>query len=289
MYLLSRIYTEIAVKKTRRNSQTQIDISFDDSLIIPPSLVVHLVQVHLDAPPNQTSMIKKLGFDQSSLTFYTSIVFHLVFAQMSENYYLIVLEEEGIVLSYVSTKIIPSRRCALINELFNKTVVQQELLQRIKLYPILCLKQRELVCFSDSIFLCLCDHDRRPNCFQFNHNVTHDCSGNNLCKNGGKCFLDDGTCPTLTICACDPCYFGSMCQFSTKGSTLLLDIILGYRIKSNTGITQQPDIVKVAIAFTIIILVLGLGSNLCTFLTFQMKNTRDVGCGIYLWTSSIIV
>ena len=143
----------------------------------------------------------------------------------------------------MTCKIIPSHRCASINELFNETVLQEDLLRRIKLYHIPCYKQRELVCFYDSIHFCLCDHDRRANCFRFDHNVTHDCGGYNLCENEGQCFVDDEICPTLTICACKQCYFGSRCQFSTEGSTLLLDIILGYRINSNTRVTEQPNIV----------------------------------------------
>jgi hypothetical protein len=268
--------------------QTQIDISFDDSLTIPPSLVVHLLQVQYKSEPNHTSMIKKIGFDQSSLTFYTSAIFNLAFGEMLKKYYLIILREENITLSHISTKIIPSHQCRSINELFNETVVQDELLRRIKLYHIPCKEQRELVCFYDSIHFCLCDRDRRANCFQFNHNVNHDCDGFNSCENGGQCVLDNLECPTLTTCACSQCSFGSRCQFSTEGSTLLLDIILGYRINPKTGITGQSSIIKGAIGITIIIFVLSLISNLCTFLTFQMKGTRDVGCGTYLFASSVI-
>ena len=272
----------------RRENETQIDISFDNSLIVPPWLAIHLVQVHNKTHPNQTSMMKKIGFDQTSLRFYTRIIFHIAFAQMSKSYYLIILQQNDIVSSHISIKIVPSQRCRSINELFNETVLRQELLQRIKLYHIPCQQRRELVCFYDSIHFCLCDHDRRANCFRFDHDDTHDCGGYSLCEHGSQCSLDDKTCPTLTTCACYPCYFGSQCQFSTQESILLLDIILGYRISSNTKITEQPNIVKGAIALTTIIFVLGLISNFLTFLTFQMKNTHDVGCGIYLFTSSII-
>ena len=40
----------------------------------------------------------------------------------------------------------------------------------------------------------------------------------------------------------------SRCQFSTEGLTPSLDIILGYHIRAKTSVTQQPVIVKTAIA-----------------------------------------
>ncbi|CAF1498867.1 unnamed protein product [Rotaria sordida] len=62
--------------------------------------------------------------------------------------------------------------------------------------------------------------------------MKYDCNGSNFCEHQGNCFLDDDKCPTSAFCACPNCYFGSKCQFSTKGSTLSLDIFLGYHIRS---------------------------------------------------------
>ncbi len=66
-----------------------------------------------------------------------------------------------------------------------------------------------------------------------------------------------------------------------------MDIILGYRIQSNLKINQQPSIVKWAIALTIIILIVGWISNICSYLTFRSKETRIIGCGFYLFALSI--
>jgi hypothetical protein len=118
--------------------------------------------------------------------------------------------------------------------------------------------------------------------------MTYDCDGSNFCEHDGKCFEDNPKCPTASICICPNCYYGSKCQFSTEGSTLSLDVILGYQIHSNLGINEQSTAVKVGISLSIIILVLGLVSSLLSLLTFQMKKTRDVGCGLYLLTSSIV-
>ena len=78
------------------------------------------------------------------------------------------------------------------------------------------------------------------------------------------------------------------CQFSTKGSTLSLDIILAYHIRSKTSINQQPGIVEIAIVLTTIILAIGIINGLLSFRTFRGKETCSVGCGLYLLTTSIV-
>ncbi|CAF4251427.1 unnamed protein product [Rotaria magnacalcarata] len=117
--------------------------------------------------------------------------------------------------------------------------------------------------------------------------MTYDCRGYNVCENGGQCFMDDPKCPTSTACVCQDCYYGSRCQFSTKGSTLSLDTIVGYQIRPNIDINRQPFIVKVVLILTMIIFILGIISSLLSCLTFQRENSQTVGCGIYLYTSSI--
>ncbi|CAF1215824.1 unnamed protein product [Rotaria sordida] len=267
--------------------QTQIDISFHKKITIPQLLFIHFITVQNNAEHIRRSIMKKIGFDQNSLSLYTSIIFNIAFVEFFNDYYLIILREEAISSSIISTKIIPSQRCASIHELFNKTFVNQHLLKRIKYYHIPCKERLNLVCFYDEIHFCLCDLGRRTNCFEFDHNMTYDCHGYNLCENGGQCFQNDPKCPTLTICTCRECYYGSRCQFSTKGSTLSLDSILGYQIHPHIGISRQSFIIKILIALTTIMLGLGFISSLFSVLTFQRETTRNVGCGLYLFTSSI--
>jgi hypothetical protein len=50
---------------------------------------------------------------------------------------------------------------------------------------------------------------------------------------------------------------------------------------------NQPFTVKMSAALTMIIFVAGLINSILSFLTFQSKDLRRVGCGIYLLTSSI--
>jgi hypothetical protein len=67
-----------------------------------------------------------------------------------------------------------------------------------------------------------------------------------------------------------------------------LDTILGYHIRSGNEIRQQPTIVKVAIAFTMIIFFFGFINIFLSLGTFREQETRNVGCGLYLFASSII-
>jgi hypothetical protein len=50
---------------------------------------------------------------------------------------------------------------------------------------------------------------------------------------------------------------------------------------------NQPFTVEMSAALTMIIFVAGLINSILSFLTFQSKDLRKVGCGIYLLTSSI--
>ncbi|CAF3947495.1 unnamed protein product [Rotaria sp. Silwood1] len=268
--------------------QSRIDISFHDELIIPQSLLIHFITVKEKAAPIRSSTIKKIPLDQDSLSLYTSITFNIAFAEMSRNYYLIILRKQAIVSATISTQIIPSHRCALIDELFNKTLANQRLLKCVKYYHIPCKERLELVCFYDDVHFCLCDLARQANCFEFNHNMTYDCYGQNFCENGGQCFQDDPKCPTSAVCVCRDCYYGSRCQFSTKSWTLSLDTILSYQIHPHIQISRQPIIVKISIAVTTIMFGCGFISSLFSFLTFRSPATRNVGCGLYLLTSSIV-
>ena len=268
--------------------QTRIDITFHRKLTIPSSLLVHFIAVQNATDHNRTSVMKKIRFDQYSLTFFISVSFNIAIAQMFNQYYLIILREKAIIVGRINTQIAPSHQCRSISELFNETFAKQHLLRRIKYYHIPCQEQSNLVCFHDKVHFCLCNLDREANCFEFDHNMTYDCGGYNYCENKGHCFQDDLKCPTASFCSCDQCYFGSRCQFSTKGSTLSLDTILGYHIRSKTGIGYQSTIVKVTIVLTTTMFVLGFLNSFLSFQTFRGKQTRNVGCGLYLLVSSII-
>ncbi|CAM4933749.1 unnamed protein product [Rotaria socialis] len=197
------------------------------------------------------------------------------------------LNQHGTVSEHISTQIVPSNRCPSINEIFNETFATQHILKRIKRYHIPCEQSFNLMCFHDNYYICLCNLDYQSNCFPFDHNMTYTCTGYNFCKNGGFCFVDNRNCPTSSFCVCRQCYFGSRCQFSTEGSTLSLDIILGYQIKTKTSLYYQPKILKLAIVLTTIMYVFGIVNAFLCFQTFRRKQTQNVGCGLYLLATSI--
>jgi hypothetical protein len=117
--------------------------------------------------------------------------------------------------------------------------------------------------------------------------MAFDCLGQSECENGGQCFQDTPDCPQRSICLCPPCFYGRRCQFSTNGFGLSLDGILGYHILPHVSITQQPSIVQFSVTLTIIFIIAGLINGILTMITFKSKLVREVGCGLYLFGSSI--
>ncbi|CAF1456070.1 unnamed protein product [Adineta ricciae] len=267
---------------------TQLDVSFADDFTIPDSLFVHFILANDRSPHFRTTTLKRIPLHQTKLTVYVSAGFNAAFAQFDHRYYLIVLRESSAFTEHISTEITRSNQCVSIEELFNSTMVNRPLLRRIKHYHLLCEQRNELVCFYDEVHFCLCDLSRHANCFGFDFNMTHDCQGFNPCENKGQCFQDHPTCPVSIICVCDTCFYGSRCQFSTKTFRPSLDAILGYQIRPKIPFNQQPAAVKVSLALTIIIFVLGLANGFLLLVTFRKKEIRNIGCDIYLLTSSIV-
>ncbi|CAF3931917.1 unnamed protein product [Adineta steineri] len=85
----------------------------------------------------------------------------------------------------------------------------------------------------------------------------------------------------------DKCVIGGSCNVQTKGIGITLDDILRYEINRNVILKNQPLLVKISVALTIIMFIMGLINSILSFLTFQNANSRKVGCGIYLLASSI--
>jgi hypothetical protein len=117
--------------------------------------------------------------------------------------------------------------------------------------------------------------------------MKHDCIGQSVCQNGAQCFQDDPRCPQSSMCMCTECFYGTRCQFTTKGFGLSLDAILGYHIRPHVTLRHQPTIVQVSMTLTMIMFVLGLLNGVLSVITFEVKKLREVGCGVYLMGSSI--
>ncbi|CAF1112054.1 unnamed protein product [Rotaria sordida] len=70
------------------------------------------------------------------------------------------------------------------------------------------------------------------------------CQERTQCENGGQCIQDLSICPSITMCICPECYYGGKCQFTTKGFSLSLDVILAYQIRPHMYISRQRAVIK---------------------------------------------
>ena len=268
--------------------QTRLDVSFHQKIAIPSSLFVHFITVRDKNEPQRATTLKKVPFNSDVVSVYTSTMFHLAIAQLSQQYYRLLLQPKPVLSTHLSATVLPELRCPPIDELFNTTIVNQHIIQRIKLYHLPCLQQPALQCFRDSQYFCICEASRRANCFKFEYNMKYDCRGHSPCENAGQCLQDDPLCPTSSFCVCQDCYVGSRCQLPTHGSSLSLDLIFGYQIRPHVKLASQKYIVKLTIALTTLMFAVGMLSSVSSVITFRTKNASNTGCGLYLFASSVI-
>ena len=268
----------------------RIDIILDDTITLTSSFVfVHFITAFETSEHERTTIFKKIPIDGNSITLYRSQPFHILFVQLpNQSYYLTILREKFIATENISSEVLTKQRCSNIIDVANSTILEYEWIKRVKLYPFICRQYPQLSCFFDEILMCICDLDRFANCFQFNHTLNNDCEGYNDCENEGQCFLNNQTCPTASVCICNDCFHGSKCQFSTNSHLISLDGILGYYIRPNISLNEQSSIIKVSLTITIILFFCTLISGLLSILTFRSKKSKEVGCGYYLLTSSIV-
>ncbi|CAF1198072.1 unnamed protein product, partial [Didymodactylos carnosus] len=272
------------------NTKNRIDIEFNEEIFGRATAVfIHYITAFENSKHQRTTTVKKIKYDENIITLLVTQPFHILIAELfNQNYYLIVLRETFIESEYIRTKLTSKQRCVSVHELLNTTFRSYSRLKRIKYYPLLCRQHQQLMCFYDENYMCICDLDRFSNCFTFDHSTTYDCHGYSDCKYGGQCFQDNITCPSVSVCVCPDCYYGTKCQFSTRGFVLSLDYILGYHIKPNVSFFRQPLIVKMSVALTTVMFIFGSLNGILSIATFRMKKTRDVGCGFYLLVSSWI-
>ncbi|CAF0732950.1 unnamed protein product [Adineta steineri] len=270
------------------NKNNQIDIRLDETIISITSFVLlHFITAFENAEHQRITLLKKIPFDKETVTIHVTQPFHILFVQIPKQYYyLAVLREKLILSEHVFTEIQPKQRCLSIDELDNSTVSQYEYLQRVKYFPLLCRQHLQLMCFYDKDLMCICDLDRFSNCFIFNHTMNSNCQKYNYCENDGECFQNNETCPTKFTCVCQACHYGNKCQFSTEGFLFSLDSILGYHIKPNVSLNQQPLIIKISIAISTIMFLSGIISGSLSIVTFRRKKLRQIGTGNYLLFSS---
>jgi hypothetical protein len=265
----------------------RIDIALNIA-IIPSSVIVHSIITLNNTKHEQTVTFRKIPFNQHSITLFASFPFNLLFIEVSRIFYLAVVRENFIASEHILTEIQSNYYCSNITDLFNSTVLAYRSLRRLKYYQLPCRERSQLKCFFDEELMCVCDSHRYANCFEFTHGMTYNCRGDNHCENDGQCFQDNSTCPTRSMCMCQECFYGSKCQFITQGFGLSFDTIFGYHIQPSVAFSGQSIAVKVNVALTTLMLLLGFISGTLSILTFYSKQSIEVGCGLYLRASSII-
>jgi hypothetical protein len=200
------------------NTEMKIEFLFAKSILIPQSMLIHFINVPAkfdpvgEAPtnPTQTTMISKIGFDQISTDLFYGKTFHLIFVELSRDYYLAILRHNYTSFVSISTTILPEHRCAPISELLDIQIQDFPTWRRAKRYHIPCQRRSDLACFYDKKdFMCICDIDRHANCFKFDYRRVYDCLGYNYCGDDGQCYQNHNTCPTSLLCFCAECYYGT--------------------------------------------------------------------------------
>jgi len=264
--------------------KAKLDVSLTD-ITTPSYLVAYFFTLSNQSDPVESIVLRKFTLFQHSVSFHISVPFQLAFVRADNEYYLATLQQ--IPRRYISTSISPSERCPSTDKLLNETVLNMIPFRRILYLHLLCQHNYRLTCFVDKTYLCLCTKDHHANCLPFNSDRHFECPPNDLCQNEGQCLQDHPTCPSKKICVCSSCFYGDRCQYYAKGMGSTLDEILGYEIKSNTKFSKQPFPIQFTAAVIIIMLVVGLLNSIASILTFSRKPCREVGCGLYLLSSSI--
>ena len=272
-------------------SDQNLTFIFNKDIILSSNVFIHLIQVREDDVPLRSTLFRTFQTRQNSISVGWTRPFHIVFAEFEKKYYLVYLEQVyDHSLPRIRT-VQSSNRCPNITELFNQTILQLDIIRRIKYYHLPCQDiSQNLSCFHDLKYLCLCEtmlKNRVANCFEFDHEMKYDCQGQNECEYNAACLQDDPKCPTKSMCICPSCYYGSRCQFSTSSFGLSLDAILGYHILPEVALTQQSSIIQFSLLVTIIFFIIGLINGILCILTFKNHVVLEVGCGLYLLCSSI--
>ncbi|CAF0981912.1 unnamed protein product [Didymodactylos carnosus] len=116
------------------------------------------------------------------------------------------------------------------------------------------------------------EHVGKPIKRCFYNNTIDQC---NLCLSNSLCLQDT----TTQLCLCSKCYYGHLCQFSTHLLSFTLDSLL----------SKDPFSVQlVYFCIVIILFIVGLFNNSCSFVTFKRSKPRKFGVGNYLFIVTIL-
>ncbi|CAF4319112.1 unnamed protein product, partial [Adineta steineri] len=106
----------------------------------------------------------------------------------------------------------------------------------------------------------------------------------NECLNDGQCYAGERKTNTKDfICRCKPCIYGALCEFRMDRlkysfeSLLILDVTSTHNEINFTTQSGPKSITWIYMSICIIMTIVGLLSNTCTYLALnQQKNTRSI-------------
>ncbi|CAF0752094.1 unnamed protein product [Adineta steineri] len=253
---------------------------------IPSYLLVYIYnQISFEQSIPTSIILKKMTMFQNHVILYIQRMFKMVFVKIDNRYYLAVLQKFE--RSNITTLISPAQRCASVDEVLNTQFISLPRIQRLKSYHIPCQRDFKLQCFVDEFYMCLCTEEHHSNCFPLDHQLSFVCEVDVYCENGGTCLQDRPICGDI-LCICTDCFFGDRCQFYANGIGLTLDDLLRYAIRSNNALNNQSLVIKLSATLVMIIFLIGTLNGLFSYLVFHDRDSRKVGCGIYLRLSSVI-
>jgi hypothetical protein len=143
-------------------------------------------------------------------------------------------------------------------------------------YHLLCQYDRQLLCFHDDNYLCVCEvGHRRVDCVGLNSSVDQ-CR---FCFSDGKCLRGDLENSNDFLCLCPKCSRGRWCEFSTFAFGFTLDSLL----------VNDPWIIQIVYTCLVVLLfIIGFFTNLCSIITFKVPQLRKFTVRNYLYIVSII-
>ena len=148
-------------------------------------------------------------------------------------------------------------------------------------YHDMCIKNKELICFHDDQYLCICGTNHtHVECFLYDDQLDR-CSN---CLSGGRCLRGHHQRSNDYLCLCPPCYSGRRCQFNGKSFAFTLDQLLYADL---TSAAKTKTIIFLTI-ISLISLLLAIPNNLFSFVTLKRQDCLRNGVGHYLLTLTLV-
>ncbi|CAF3593783.1 unnamed protein product [Rotaria sp. Silwood1] len=141
-------------------------------------------------------------------------------------------------------------------------------------YHQICQNNTKLYCFHDEIYVCFCSVDHyEAGCFLHKPQIDH-CS---KCLSSGQCLHGDLNNTKDFICLCPNCYQGPLCELNLQAFGFTLDSLL-------IEFSKKIKIIYTSIA--LLLFIVGLFNNICSFITFKRSAPRKAAAGNYLLIAS---